>query len=701
MKRLAAISLLVVIGLIVVTAQVSKTPFTIADLYRIQSVADPQISPDGRRVAFTVTTSDLVKGTTNADVHVINLDGTSLRRLTASDKSDSTPRWSPDGKTLLFVSTRSDGAQLWLLPADGGEPRQLTRLSTGAADPVWTPDGQSVIFTSEIFPECGADDACNKRIQDGLDKGPLKARLADDLMHRHWASDRYGKHQHTLKVDVATGAVTDLTPGGFDTPTLTPGVNRGYAFSPDGLELCVVSKRDPDEATSTNNDLWLYPMANGALRCITAKNPAFDGDPLYSPDGRYIAYRFQTQPGFEADRFRLAVYDRRTDEARVLTDAFDNWVDDFCWTPDSAALLFTAQVRGRYPVYRVPAAGGPIIEVMPGTEAKGLRFLRLTPDGNTLVFIRSSVGEPAEMYAWNLGDRKLRALTAFNRGVAEAVDIRPAEEIEVPGAAGHPLQIFIVKPHGFDPAKKYPLILNVHGGPQMMWADSFRGDWQVYPGAGYVVAFPNPHGSTGFGQAYTDAISRDWGGKVIDDVMMAADALAKLPYVDADRMGVRGWSWGGYAVMWLEGHTDRFQAAVARMGVYDLRSMHGATEELWFPEWDMGGTPWESDLYEKFSPSNHVAKFKTPCLVITGERDYRVPYTQSLHFFTDLQRMQVPSRLIVFENDGHWPNAVKSMPFYYNAHLDWFHKYLGGAPAPYDMIKMWRNQAYEPADEGR
>jgi len=254
----------------------------------------------------------------------------------------------------------------------------------------------------------------------------------------------------------------------------------------------------------------------------------------------------------------------------------------------------------------------------------------------------------------------------------------------------------VVKPHGFDPAKKYPLILNVHGGPQMMWSDTLRGDWQVYPGAGYIVAFPNPHGSTGFGQAFTDAISGDWDGKVQVDIANVAEHLAGLPYVDKDRMGAMGWSWGGYAMMWLEGHTTRFKALAAMMGVYDLRSMHGATEELWFPEHDLTGTPWDqAATYERMNPSSAVKAFQTPCLVITGERDYRVPYTQSLQFFTGLQEMGVPSRLIVFKNDGHWPDNLKSMPVYYNAHLEWFQKYLGGGAAPWSTEDLVRNLVFE------
>ena len=256
------------------------------------------------------------------------------------------------------------------------------------------------------------------------------------------------------------------------------------------------------------------------------------------------------------------------------------------------------------------------------------------------------------------------------------------------------MQVFIVKPHGFDPAKKYPLILNVHGGPQAPWTDSFRGDWQVYPGAGYVVAFPNPHGSFGFGEAYTAAISRDWNGKVMEDISKVTDALAALPYVDASRMGVMGWSWGGYAVMWLEGHSTRYKAMAAMMGVYDLRSMYSATEELWFPEWDLGGPPWDNrEHYRAASPSEAVEGFRTPCLVITGQKDYRVPYTQSLMFFTDLQKRGVPSRLIVLDNAGHWP-AWYEMALYYTAHLDWFARYLGGGPASWDPRALVEGGAF-------
>jgi len=425
---------------------------------------------------------------------------------------------------------------------------------------------------------------------------------------------------------------------------------------------------------------------------ITEDNEAYDGQPQYSPDGRYIAYLMQRVPRFESDLFRLALYDRQSGESTVLTDDFDNWIHSFHWAPDSKSIFFTAEVRGINPLYRLDLDSRKVTKIM---ELHTIDSFDISADGKNVVMADRAIGAPLEIWSATTAGKHVRRLTTFNKPVEDEVDIRPVEEAWVDSPSGARIHTWIVKPHGFDPAKKYPLILNVHGGPQGMWWDSWRGDWQVYPGAGYVLAFPNPHGSTGYGQAFTTEISGDWHGMVYQDVMAVADYMAAQPYVDADRMGAMGWSYGGYMMMWMEGHTDRFKALACMMGVYDLAAMWGATEELWFPQYDLKGAPWESDLYTKDSPHNYVEGFKTPCLVVTGERDYRVPYTQSLEFFTALQKRDVPSRLIVFKNDGHWPSWAKSMPLYYDAHLDWFHRYLGGDPPPYDVEKMVQNRAYD------
>ncbi len=665
-----------------------KKPFTVADLYKIKAVAGPQISPNGRMIVFSVTESFLEQGKTNADVYVMNLDGSDLRKLTTSPAADYSPAWMPDGKSILFISTRKDGPQVWRLPIDGGEAEQVTHISTGVGNLVVAPNGDGFLFASDVYPEFGADDALNKERDELHDSGPVQAHLADGLLYRHWTAWSDGKRTHTFYYDLAKNSVTDLTSGDHD----APGFGEAQAvFAPDGKQVCFVSNHDAVEARSTNKDLFTVPVDGGTATDITRNNTACDDQPAYSPDRKYIAYIVQLTPGYESDLKRLAIMDRSSGERIILTEGqFDNWIDAFAWAPDSRSIYFTADVKGHVPMYRVDIASKKITPVL---DVKTIDAFDISPDGKTLVYTRRGIADPVEIWRATLGKNGAAnpvRLTTFNKPVEDAVDIRPAEELWITSPTGVKVHTFLVKPHNFDPNKKYPLILNVHGGPQSQWEDAFRGDWQVYPGSGYIVAFPNPHGSTGYGQSYTAAISKDWGGKVYEDVMAVADSLSHLPYVDADRMGAMGWSFGGYMMMWLEGHTARFKAIAAMMGVYDLTAMHGATEELWFPEWDLNGLPWESDLYLKWSPNQYVKNFRTPCLVITGERDYRVPYTQSLEFFSDLQVMNVPSRLIVFPNDGHWPNNVKSMPLYYDAHLDWFHKYLGGDPAPYDVMKMVR-----------
>jgi dipeptidyl aminopeptidase/acylaminoacyl peptidase len=666
-----------------------KRAFTIPDLYRLKNLGEPQLSPDGKKIAFVVTESVLESGKSNSDIYVINSDGSNLRNLTNHVSADNHPRWSSDGKIIRFVSTREDGPQVWQMSAEGGETRKVTNFPAGVGDPEFAPDGSSIIFTSDVYPECGANIKCNSYNDSTVNDGPLKAHMADKLLYRHWTFWKDGKYSHVILFNDQDKNYRDLTPGEYDSPAWDMG-SVGFTFSPDGREICFVSNREKHEAETTNKDLWILSVGGGEPKNITDGNDSYDGNPQYSPDGKYIAYKVQTVPNYESDRIRIALYDRNTGERTILTEEFDNWVNDFKWGPDSRTIYFTAQVKGHFPLYKLDIKKRTISLVV---DVKTIDAFELSGDGKTLVLIRRSVGEPVEIWSVGTNGKNLKQLTFLNKSVADEVEIRPAEEMWISSPTGKSIHTYLVKPHNFDPTKKYPLILNVHGGPQMQWADAFRGDWQVYPGCGYIVAFPNPHGSTGYGQEFTAAISKDWAGKVYDDIMAVVDSLEKIPYVDKERIGAMGWSYGGYMMMWLEGHTTRFKAIASMMGVYDLKAMHGSTEELWFPEWDLGGVPWESDLYQKWSPNLSVKNFKTPCLVITGERDYRVPYTQSLEFFTDLQRMRIPSELIVFPNDGHWPSGVKSMPLYYNAHLDWFHQYLGGAPAPYDMTKLLRNQA--------
>lgn len=687
--------LLTIVWLLVpLTAHAQKRAFTIEDFYRVRSISDVHVSPDGKSIIYAVATSELARAKRVSHIWMMNIDGGSPRQLTSGEKGESSPMFSPDGKWILYISSKEGSPQIYLMPTGGGEAKKLTNISTGVSDPLWSPDGKWIAFSSDVYPECGGDDACNQKIADTWSKGPLKAHSADSLLYRHWTDWKDGTRTHVFLASAATGEAKDITPGAYDSPAFQLGGPMQYDFSPDGKEFVFVSNHDKQPASSTNNDLFVISLVDlkAPYRNITASNPAYDGSPKYSPDGKYIAYRMQKQPAYESDLFRLAIYDRASGASTVLSESFRNWVDEFQWSDNSKSIYFAAPVEGQTPIHRVDLASKAITQVLADKTILGWELA-----GKRLLYARSSVSEPVEVFSAEISNGKASAaarLTHINDAVANEADIRPAESIWVDGAGGAKVQVFIVKPHDFDPNKKYPLILNVHGGPQSQWSDAFRGDWQVYPGAGYVVAFGNPHGSTGYGQDFTAAISGDWAGKVYEDLMKITDAVEKLPYVDGNRMGAMGWSYGGYMMMWFEGHTGRFKAIASMMGLYDTGSFYGGTEELWFPEWDLKGQPWNSHDYEKWSPSNSVKNFKTPALVISGERDYRIPYTQSLQFFTALQKMNVPSKLIIYSNAGHWPSWYE-MALYYTAHLEWFQKHLGGGAPPWSTEQFLRNAVFD------
>jgi dipeptidyl aminopeptidase/acylaminoacyl peptidase len=707
MKRIpgepAAFLLLAVLALPAAPAE--RRAATIADHYRVKGVAEPAIAP----VAFAVTVTDLPAVKRQTNLWRVDAAGANARALTVAEARDSSPAFSPDGTVLAFLSTRAGDPQVYFLPTVGGEPEKKTDVPGGVGAFLLTPDGKRLVLAAEVWPECGADAACNRRNDEAMAKGKMKAYVADRLLFRHWDAWEDGKRTHLLLMDLADpkAPLRDLTPGDFDSPAFVVGGGVDFDVSPDGKELAFTSNRDPEPARSTNSDVWVVPLdgspeALAAPQRLTASNRAFDGSPRFSPDGRSIAYRMQRVPGYESDRIVLALLDRATGGSRVVTEGLDAWVNLLRFAPDGRRLYFTADVKGRTPLHALDLATGKVSAL----SSVGLvDAFEVSPDGTWAAVARRRMHQPTEIHRVALAGPTAGAegpLTRQNQALLDEVDFRPMEEVFVDSPTGRRIQVLLVKPHGFDPARKHPAIVNVHGGPQSQWADSFRGDAQVYPGAGYVVAFPNPHGSTGWGQEFTAAISGDWDGKVMQDVLAVTDWLAAQPWVDRDRTGAMGWSWGGYAMMWLQGQTDRFKALAAMMGVYDLRTMYSSTEELWFPEWDLQGTPWENpEAYRRQSPSSYVTRFKTPTLVVTGRKDFRVPYAQSLAFFTDLQRMGVPSRLVVFEDSGHWPGWY-DMVLYYAAHLDWFHRYLGGAPSPWDPRALARNAVFGAGStEGR
>lgn len=693
MKQKILLILLIISGFLFA----QKRAFEIEDLYRLKYISDLQLSPDEFTIVYTLTSYNLKEGKSNSDIYKLDLRTKSIRQLTHYKGGDFQARFSKDGKKLFFISTRTGQTQIFELPLEGGEPKQLTQISTGISDLVVSSEGRYIAFTTKVFPECNDNDECNRKLNESMVNGPIQAHLADELLFRHWDEYSDGRRSHIFILDIETQKILNLTPGDFESPIFSLGGPTNYDFSPDGKELCFASNRDKSssisQAITTNSDLWIVSTKGGETVNITSSNLAWDGSPKYSPDGKYIAYRRQSKPGYESDLFQLALYNRQTKTSEIISEGFDNWINEFEWSNDSKTIYFTAEEKGATPLYKIDIRTKKITKLL---DAQAIDAFKVSDKQNKIYLIRRSTGEPSALYEYDIKEKKLTRLTFDNKAIEDEVDIRPAESFWATSKDGAKINYFMVKPHNFDPNKKYPVILNVHGGPQSQWMDAFRGDWQIYPGKGYIVVFPNPRGSTGYGQKFTEEISLDWGGKVFDDLMAVVDDIEKFPFVDKDRIGAMGWSYGGYMMNWFQSKTDRFKCLVSMMGVYDLRSMYSTTEELWFPEWDLGGTPWDSDeIYKKFSPSNYVTNFKTPTLIITGEKDYRVSYNQSLMYFTDLQRRGIPSRLIIFKNDGHWPNFVKSMPLYYNAHLEWFHKYLGGEPAPWDSKKMVRNIYFE------
>lgn len=658
------------------TAQTQKRAFEVKDVYRVQYASGPTVSAKGQ-LAYTVSGSILSRQKSFMNIVV---DG----KTVTNDSLSASPQWSEDGKKLYYTSYKSGTAQLYVL--ENGVSTQLTDYALGVQSAIVSPNGRYVAFAAQVDPLTdGTDGKAQLAALTAKQKNPLQAHLTDSLFLRHWTEYNDGRYWHILVYDLQTKKYTDLTPGRYDSPVFSPNGPSGFVFSPDSKEICYLSNHDRHPEASTNCDLWVVPVTGGETRCLTADNKAWDGSPQYSPDGRWIAYRFQRTPGYESDRFILGLINHKTGEKRVLTEQFDNWVDDFQWSADSKQIYFLGEVRGEEPLYAVDLAKGHIRPVIAGKAISGF-----CADGKGgFYYSYSTTGKPSALYHADKKGRETQ-VSHLNDQLEAEVDMRPSETMWVMGAKGDSVEVFIVKPHNFDPSKKYPLIVNVHGGPQMQWMNSFRADWQVYPGAGYVVAYPNPHGSTGYGQAFCRAISGDWGGSPYEDVIAVTNKLAELNYVDSTRMGAMGWSYGGYFMNWLQGQPHRFKCLASMMGVFNLRAMWGTTEELWFPNFELGGQPWNSKLYDKWSPNMYVKNYRTPTLIITGERDYRVSYNQSLEYFTILQTLGIPSRLIVFDNDGHWPSNLKSMPLYYNAHLEWFHKYLGGAPAPWkseDMVK--------------
>ena len=677
MKRILSLSVAGLLMLITPGISAEKTPLTFEDFIRIKRVADPQVSPDGTRVAYVVTEMDLERNSSNSDIWLIPLKGGAARRLTASPKSDSHPRWSPDGKALAFISSRSGTPQIWLLGIDGGEARQLTHGAAGAAGVEWSPSGTHLAFLSSVFPDA-PDAETSARMHKQRAENPVKAQIFDELLFRHWNSWRDGQRSHLFVIPAVGGKAVDVSPGDFDTPPISLGSAQDYAFSPDGTEIAFVRNIDPElrKGLGTNNDVFINSLDGKNLIRIT-DNRANDNGIAYSPDGRFLAYRAMARPGFEADRYQLMLFDRKQGASRSLTPDADFSVGDIFWNPDGKQINFTYQDRARNGLAAADLASGGVHYLV---KQRMIGSPRPTPDGKALVFMGQAINFPPEVFVLDIGSLSETKLTHTNDALLQTLGMEPLEDFIFQGARGENVHGLLVKPPDFDPSSKYPLVMLIHGGPQGAWMDNFHFRWnaQMFAAPGYVVAMINFHGSTGYGQGFTDSISGDWGGKPYVDLEKGLDFLLnEYAFIDAARLSAAGASYGGYMINWIEGRSNRYRCLISHAGVFDLRSMHGATEELWFPEWEFRGTPWNSpEQYSKWSPSAFVRDFETPCLVIHGQLDFRVPVTQGFQLFTALQRQDVPSRLLYFPDEGHFISRPRNAELWWRTMLDWLAQYL-------------------------
>jgi dipeptidyl aminopeptidase/acylaminoacyl peptidase len=688
MKRLSFVILICCLAFISVSAQT----FTFNDLVKLRRVGDPQLSPDGRTVAFTIGDVNKGENRTLTHIYTVQIDGSNLKQVTKGDKSHSSPRWSPDGKKLAFTT----GGQIWTMDPDGDDKKQITRISTGAGNPVWSPDGRWIAFSSEVYPECNGNDECNAKEDATADSSKVKAIVTERLLYRHWVEWRARKRAHVFVIrSNGEGGAEDMTPGDFDSPPYAAGTGVDYAFSPDSKQLAVLRNPDKIEAISTNSDIYLVTVPtntrkstamlwkDGDVKNITVANRGYDVSPVYTPDGKYILFRSQAREGFEADRWRIMRYNRQTGETVELTRGFDQQADEMTLSPDGKTIYFVAGTRGQSPIYSVPLE--PDFRQRIATHVKTVRGdgffggLSITPDGRNFVVVSSSMTSPAEIFRVSADGSEMTNLSKANRNL----ELTKAEDIEWRGALNARVHGYIVKPANFDASKKYPLVVLIHGGPQGAWSDNWGYRWnpQMFANQGYVVFLPNPRGSTGYGQKFVDDVSADWGGRAYTDIMNGVAEVIKKPYVDKNRIGAAGASYGGYMVDWILGHNNdprfKFKTLVSHAGVYNLESMAGATEELWFVNWEFKGMPWQNKVnYEKWSPHKFAANFKTPTLVTAGELDYRVPVDQSLQLFTALQLNGTDSKLVIIPDEGHWILKPQNSEFWYGQVLDWLGKYL-------------------------
>ncbi|MEO6774325.1 MAG: S9 family peptidase [Kofleriaceae bacterium] len=676
MQRTSLLAMLLIAGTAGVATSAPKG-LTIQDMLAMQRVGEPHVSPDGTRVAFAVRDTDFDANRGRYDIYVAKVDGSGVERMTTSPENDTDPAWSPDGRWIYFLSTRSGSAQVWRIALGGGEAEQVTKLAVDVNGFEVFPDGKRLALTADVYPDARSFADSAKRDEDKA-KSKVKAKIYTELFFRHWDTWEDGKYSHLFvwAPERPEGAL-DLTPGmATDTPVKPFDGMEDISIAPDGRSIAYLARvGGRTQAWTTNTDVFLV-ATDGRTRAIdlTAANQAYDFMPTFSPDGRSLAITMMTRPGFESDRTRLAIIDLATKRLRVVTEAWDRSVGGIEWAKDGRTIYTTTDNVGNHSVFAIDVATGTAKLLLDKGTNEAPQVA-----GDRLVIVRDTLELPAELFTLALDGTRLTQITHFNDARVKTIAWGAYEQYTFKGAHGDTVHGFVIKPAGWVRGQKYPVAFLIHGGPQGSFDDHFHYRWnpEVFAGHGYGVVMVDFHGSTGYGQAFTDAISGDWGGAPYDDLMMGLDAaLGKYTWLDGKRAAALGASFGGYMINWINGKTDRFKALVVHDGNNDERSAYLATEELWFPEWEHGGTPWDKpEGYAKHEPFDLIKNWKTPTLVVHGGRDFRVVETQGMATFTALQRKGVPSRFLYFPDENHWVQKPQNSKLWHDEVFAWIDHY--------------------------
>ena len=668
----------------------TKRPLEVEDLFRLKRLSDPAISPDGKFVAYVVGTVDKSANRTNTDIWLVALGANGVasgepRLIVASPKSDNHPRWSPDSKTLSYVSTSSGTSQVYLYDVATGAQRQLTSHFTGASQQMFSPDGTMMAFVSSVYPEYSTKSflECQKLTQErdeAFENGKMKGLVIDKLLYRHWDSWTDFKRMHIFVVPVSGGEPRNITPGDRDAVPSSSTFSAGddFHWSPDSKEIAFTASVLParEEAWRTNSEIVTVDVKTGVQKTLTESNPAADAYPRYSPDGKWLAYRAQTRAGFEAEKWDIVLLDRAKGTSSRITAKWDYSADQFEWTQDSKTVVLETQDNAEAVLYALAVDGKTAPKKL--TEAGAASSISIANNG-VVAFAHAVLTRPSEVFTVNLKDKNPapKQISDVNGKALSEIAFGKVEKISYMGAKVKN-QAWMILPPNFDATKKHPVVFLIHGGPQSAWLNSWSNRWnmQVWAAQGYVIIAPNPTGSTGFGQEFVDGVSHDWGGKAYTDIMNGVDyALKTYPFLDESKMAAAGASYGGYMVNWMNTQTNRFKTFVSHCGVYNFSSMYGTTDEIWFDEWEKG-LPWETPDFEKFSPHKYIQNAKTPTLIIHDGNDFRVPLQEGMQYFSALQRRGVPSRLVYIPDEGHWVLKPQNSAFWHKNIFEWLAGYL-------------------------